>query len=186
MKKSFNNEKYHEMESVFHKEESKKHFNDIRMIMTEDDCKQVFKLRCKEGSAEDVEKWINQNKSVEFNLTQGLLMACVNGNLPVVKFFIETPEIRKNVNLYVPYESGTVQYISDGVLLHSQFNGQGHIVDYLLYDVNFNVSRDTMNYLKFHNITELLQKIEKRDLFFKISEEMGSSQDQPKNTKLKL
>jgi hypothetical protein len=186
MKTNFNNKESDELKNIMEETNSKKHFNDIKSFMTQDDCKQVFKLKCSEGNPEELRKWILENKEIQFDLTQGLLVACVNGNLANVKYFIETPEIRKNVNLYVPYQSGPPQYVSDGVLLHSHFEGHEDIVDYLLYNVKFDVSRDTVNYLKFHQLNELLNKVEKRDLFVKMSEEMIKPEEKEKKSKPKL
>lgn len=185
MKTDLTKEELNTMDDMI-EDKSKKHFNDIKSIMSTDDFKQVFKLKCAEGTPEELNSWIKENKEVQFDLTQGLLVACVNGNLENVKYFIETPEVRKNVNLYVPYQSGPPHYVSDGVLLHSHFEGQSDIVDYLLYNVKFDVSRDTINYLKFHQTNELLNKIEKRDLFFKMSEEMNNPEEKEKTPKPKL
>jgi hypothetical protein len=148
--------------------------------MNEDGLKQIFKMKCSLGDANEIRKVISDNPSIEFNFTQGLLIGCVEGKLETVKCFLETPELREKVNLYVPYETGTPQYVPDGALLHSHFNNQGHIVSYLLYNIKFEVSRDTMNYLKFHQIDNLINKIEKRDLFFKMDAEMNIPKEDDK------
>lgn len=176
MKKDFDQIELNELKNMMVEDISNKHSYDIKNFMTEDEFKQVFKLRCIEGNPEEVKSWIEENKQIQFDLTQGLLFCCVNGNFPNVKYFLETPEVRKNINLYVPYEMGPPHHVSDGVLLHSHFNGHSDIVDYLLYNVNFDVCRDTLNYLKFHQTNDLLNKIEKRDLFFKLEKEMETSE----------
>jgi len=146
----------------------------------------VFRAKCTEDKIEDIKRMLKEDDRGELDLDRAVLATCFHGSLTVLKHFLETPNLREKINLYTPYEAGPPHYIPDGLLLHSYFKGHPHVVDYFLYDIKFDVCRDTKNYLEFHNETELLNKIEKRDLFFLMNKEIQDNSQESKEKKPKL
>jgi hypothetical protein len=139
----------------------------------------IFSYACK-GLVNSIKDLIEENDITHTNLTSALLGACQNGHLNCVKYLLETPVLREKINLYIHYEERQPTYVPDGALLHAHFNEHRDIVDYLLYDMKFEVNKDTIEYLKSKDQTDLLNKIEKHDVFFKLDEEMNIPKESDK------
>lgn len=135
------------------------------------------------GDLEGIKNLISDNNIKNISFNESLSNACRNGHLNIVKFFLETENFKKNISLYAK-----IDFIPDGILLHPHFNEKNNIVDYLLYDIKCEVKESTKKFLRFHKYEDLLTKIEKRDLFFKMSEEINNSEqiEAGKNPKFKL
>lgn len=133
------------------------------------------------GHLNDIKNIIEALPNFSFDFTQLALSACKNGHLESVQYFFENH--REKINLYEPYSVGTY-YVPDGFLLTSFFEKKLDVVNYLLYDVHFEIARDTKNYLSFHNEEQLMHIISKRDLFYSLNKNI-SEKNQIKHIKQK-
>jgi hypothetical protein len=148
-----------------------KNLNDLR--------NDFFRKACSDDDLFRVKDLIENDIGSKINLKRGLLTACVNGSMSVVKYLFETPTIREKIDLNSSYgeenDKPLTDYTltSDRLLIDSYFNSKQEIVDYLLFDVKINVSDSTQDALRVNGTYDLLNKIEKRDLFYKLNEEIN-------------
>jgi hypothetical protein len=102
----------------------------------------------------------------------------MRGSLSVVKYLLETPNVKERIDLNSKCEIFKWRSISNSALIEAYMGCHLETVDYLLFNMNINVSEDTKKSLQFSGTKDLLDKIEKRDLFFKINEEMNKMSEE--------
>jgi hypothetical protein len=156
-------------------------------MSTKKDKKNTFFIKeCSKNNLEHVINFIKEDKELKLNLQKGFLVACTNGCLSVVKYLSETTSVKERLDLNAPDESFQWRSISNTALIDAYSNCQSEIIDYLLFEINIDVTDSTRKSIKMSGMHDLLNKIEKRNLFFQISEEMNTFEETPKSSKPKI
>ena len=89
-----------------------------------------FHNACVDGNLNQIKKLINSKKiNIHCNNDAGFLLACSNGHLDIVDYFLTSPELKKHIDINTNDDMG---------FLNACFRGQLHIVKYLLTSPKLN------------------------------------------------
>lgn len=142
----------------------------------------VFRQACSNNDLNKVKELIEQDTASKLDLTRGLLMACVKGSLSVVRYFLETKEINEQLKLNDYFEDSK-STLSNRLLIQAYANEQFNIVDYLLFELKFDINKETQEHLSLYE-RDLWDRIQKRDLFFEMNAEVKNKNKDIKKSKI--
>lgn len=144
----------------------------------------LFKQKCSEDNLKLVKEMIERDTEFKIDLIKGFLIACSNGSLTVLRHFLETPYLREKINLENNYGDLPSRSLSNQALIDAHLNGHSNIEDYLIFEINIDITASTRKTLKFSSAIDLIHKIEKRDLFFQMKEEEINKNKEIKKIKI--
>lgn len=151
-------------------------FNDLK--------NSVFRKECSNNNVERIKDLIERDNESKLDLRRGFLMACSNGSLSVVKYFIETKNIKEKLDLNGEYGEMPGNFFSNRALIQSYENSQLEVVNYLLFDVKIDIREQTREALKSNGKQELLNIIEKRDIFDEMNSQNNNENKDVKKSKI--
>jgi hypothetical protein len=139
----------------------------------------VFRQACSNNDLTKVQEMIEQDTALNLDLTRGLLMACVKGSLSIVRYFLETKNIREQLKINDYFEDEKAP-LSNRLLIQAYANEQFNIVDYLLFEFKIDINEETKKHLELYE-KDLWDRVQKRDLFFEMNAEVNNeNKDSPK------
>jgi hypothetical protein len=144
----------------------------------------VFRKECANNNLERVKDFVQRDTESTIDFKRAFSIACINGSLSIVKYFTETPNIKEKLDLNADCGEIKGRSFFEHLLIQSYMNCQIEIVDYLLFEVKIDVSLEMQKALQITNVADLLQKIEKRDLLFDLSENMNARNKNITKTKI--
>ena len=142
----------------------------------------VFRQACSSNDLHKVKELIEQDIGSNLDLTRGLLMACVKGSLSIVRYFLETKEINEQLKLNDYFEDEKAP-LSNRLLIQAYANEQFNVVDYLLFEFKININEETKRHFEQYE-KDLWDRVQKRDLFFEMNEEVKNESKDVKKPKI--
>lgn len=121
------------------------------------------------------EKNFISDEMVQNNLDGNLVAAAARNNLELVTYLL-SDNFPIKLNLYYNNE----------VFKAAVKNKSQDVLSYLLYDKNYKVSDSLINWLNEKENKFAIHMIEKRDLFFKLNQNLITKDKSQKNSKLKI
>jgi ankyrin repeat protein len=137
-------------------------------IHADNDC--ALRLSAANGHLETVKYLVEHGADIHAEMDYSLCWGAKNGHLETVKYLVENgADIHAKTNYAIRL---------------SAKNGHIEVVNYLIMDCNMVIDKDTIEYLKENNLSEIINIVKSRDLYININNKLDNSYNY--KTRLKI
>lgn len=140
----------------------------------------TLQMACAEGGLEIVEYLLTSHELSDWAKIRPdhLRVVAANGHLDIIKFFLESPKLKSNLNIHEE---------NDIIFIEASKAEQAHLIQYLIFELNIDINENINKYLtqdKSSFIEQIKYMFQMRDTNQSLEKELSSDKIYQKKPKL--